>query len=350
MLARHIRNQHYVRPYYARQHSHLGEAKEHFLSLPKHCRVKRIHNMSTNLDTHTDYFTDFFGLNKARSTNDRPDPTSLCLDATADDWLDSLRDHNELEEYTTSQIREQLDNSLYVGQRLSPTDLQGDLLESRLGTRVIWEKLNRYHVYEREAVLQEVCGTPGTTDGVISRARAGFEVLNTTKLMFIDVDYDPGSKLPRKEQLASIIEKARLWAEENDWGIRVYRTHSGARLMVVHSVAEEVGEAFDRVCSAVGADPIFQELCHIQGCYRARLTPKPERCGIVDPKFYFPFVNAREEEYFDGWLEAYSEDSRNFATCHLVATVGHGAIHPELQQLIAVHDAITKATTNLPLR
>ena len=55
---------------------------------------------------------------------------------------------------------------------------------------------------------------------------------------------------------------------------------------------------------ALGADPAFLHLCRIQGSFRARLTPKPWRCGQANPPGSFP----REPEAqaaFAEWLAQY---------------------------------------------
>lgn len=43
------------------------------------------------------------------------------------------------------------------------------------------KKINRYGVYEREFIIKEVRSDRGDLEGVITRARDGFEVLNTSK-------------------------------------------------------------------------------------------------------------------------------------------------------------------------
>ncbi len=112
-------------------------------------------------------------------------------------------------------------------------------------------------------------------------------------MMFVDMDFDLESDVPVQEQTAASGERAAQWAHENGWSVRIYRTHSGPRLMATDPAPEAVDEKFDAVCTAVGADPLYQELCHIQACFRARLTPKPERCGIEQPKYVFPFSTTK---------------------------------------------------------
>jgi hypothetical protein len=63
------------------------------------------------------------------------------------------------------------------------------------------------------------------------------------------------------------------------------------------------------------ADPDYVRLCAVQECYRARLTPKPWRCG----------------------------DGPNHV-CELVCGSDSGFVHPDLTEQLAVHDELTLPT------
>jgi hypothetical protein len=41
----------------------------------------------------------------------------------------------------------------------------------------------------------------------------------------------------------------------------------------------------------------------------ARLTPKPERFGVIEPGHTLPFLSGTEERYFEQWLEVYCAES-----------------------------------------
>ena len=79
----------------------------------------------------------------------------------------------------------------------------------------------------------------------------------------------------------SAIAKVENWTRNNpDWGWRIYRTRAGLRLLATHALFDPEAAASDGVFDALGADPLYRQLCKTQKCYRARLTPKPWRCGI----------------------------------------------------------------------
>ncbi len=245
----------------------------------------------------------------------------------------------QIEESTLALVESQLQTALYIG----TSELNGNTasIQARRGTDNIRERLNRYHIYEREQITGEASG-----GSVITRAEAGFEVLNTPQLMFVDVDFElflPAMKPvpPIEDQTAALLGKVSAWVADKpdeQWNIRVYRTGAGCRLMVTHRAFDVADATFDALCVAVGADELFRELCHIQQCFRARLTPKPIRCMLGSGHPSCPFINDFEEEQFDNWLKRYTIAADQYATCHLVKSIGSGYIHPELQILVDLHD------------
>jgi len=106
----------------------------------------------------------------------------------------------------------------------------------------------------------------------------------------------------------------------------------------------ECNAAFD----AVGADPLYRKLCEHQQSFRARLTPKPWRCGVRTPPARWPFQDAKAEQAFEKWSGRYATVSATRATCRLLSA-GNGAMHPSLQPIVELHDTLTRATSDLPL-
>ena len=274
----------------------------------------------------------------------------LYCGATNNDELDTLLNCDPFHEYDDWEMQTQIDNSLYVGDASDAEIPYSPTLESRIGTDAIREKPTRYEIHEREPivrVLRDASG--GALDAVITRSSDGFEVLVTTKMMFVNIDFDKDLNIGVEEQEGIVKERASAWALRNDWGIRIYRTHSGHRLMVTNPAFDSVGDLFDGICDAVGASLLFQKLCHVQEYFRARLTPKPARCGMEQPPSSFPFYNTEEEAYFKGWLAAYKEESSEYATCRFEGSVGVDVIDPNLESLIRLHDEATGANSSLPL-
>ena len=220
--------------------------------------------------------------------------------------------------------------------------------------RAGFEALGRYGYGERalrEPVLQALPGA------AVTRNSYGCEVLNTERLMFVDIDlaepYRPGlieRWLGRKatDPEGEALARVEGWLARNrDWGFRVYRTKSGLRLMAAHAPVEAADG--DSVMSALGADPLYLRLCRAQKSYRARLTPKPWRCGLRAPGVEWPFADLRAEGRFREWQREYDEKSPRFATCRFVRVLGNTSVDAKLEPLLALHDERTRARSELAL-
>ena len=221
----------------------------------------------------------------------------------------------------------------------------------------------------REPVLRTLDGTNSECAAVITRTAYGSEVLNTERLMFVDIDL-PALKA-RAGLLASLLRlfrggsaetapaptpteakltNLRQWQSSNpSWAFRVYRTHSGLRYIVTSDWQEPLADSTHTVLSSLGCDTRYQQLCKVQKSFRARLTPKPWRCGCDNPPVRFPYEGNRQEALMQRWLAGYQQSSAGFATCQFLATVGTAPASSTMAPLIAEHDKQTKATSALPL-
>jgi len=63
----------------------------------------------------------------------------------------------------------------------------------------------------------------------------------------------------------------------------------------------------EKLMTQLDADPPFVRLCRAQESFRARLTPKPWRCGCERPAVRFPREHAHDEERFSEWLQRYDK-------------------------------------------
>jgi hypothetical protein len=224
---------------------------------------------------------------------------------------------------------------------------------------------------QREQVLRRIPADSGGAESVITRNSYGCLVLNTAQIMFVDVD------LPQAEPVAGagswlgrffgrakptappalgpdamktelLARAAKALQRQPDWGWRVYRTRAGYRLLATHELFEPAGLA-EQVFEELGADPLYRQLCRIQKCYRARLTPKPWRCGMGQPESTWPWPNAKMEEAFNRWNTRYLAACEGRATCELIATLGNPEVHAAIQPIVALHDETTRALSKLPL-
>ena len=222
----------------------------------------------------------------------------------------------------------------------------------------------------REPVLRTLEHAGEECAAVITRTAYGSEVLNTERLMFIDVDlplphetavgffaglnrllrgesFAPTTRLATTETCLSILTQ---WQARNpSWTFRVYRTHSGLRYIVSSKWHDPLDDLTHKVLTALGCDARYQQLCKVQKSFRARLTPKPFRCGCDNPPVSFPYDGAERETLMSRWITSYQQTASRFATCQFLSDIGTGAPSSAIAALIAEHDAQTKAASGLPL-
>lgn len=203
----------------------------------------------------------------------------------------------------------------------------------------------------REQVLHEF----PASGSAVTRNGYGCLVLNTTTALFADVDE---SQAPPAGFFASLFGKkeddfetktlaeAHEWtAAHPTWGLRVYRTKAGIRLLATHQPLPPEKSACEGLFTHFNVDWLYQKLCTNQQCYRARLTPKPWRCGADRLKAAWPWLKEGDEAAFQEWEQAYLAAAKDYATCRFLGHVGRQEIHPALQELVTFHDEATGATS-----
>jgi hypothetical protein len=223
----------------------------------------------------------------------------------------------------------------------------------------------------REEVLQEIHGNHGELEAALTRNAYGSEVLNAARLLFIDVDlpgpsaaavalnlvgrlgralFGSGGAAAPPDPAAAAHAKRRQWLEEHpQWGMRVYRTHSGLRYLVTNALFEPGGTDSEAAMQFLGCDPAYLQLCRSQKSFRARLTPKPWRCGVSRPDGRFPWESAAEEEQMRSWTAKYMEACQSWSSCSLLEVCGSRQVHPALVPLVKLHDERSGAESSLPL-
>ena len=214
----------------------------------------------------------------------------------------------------------------------------------------------RQHYYHdgrmpmREAIVSETFGDDGQAIAIVTRNAYGALVLNTSRVMFVDVDRKEKPVL--KGLLSRLFGRKSDGAETQDelarlgevasvrpgWSQRVYATPNGYRVLVTHALFDPAGEEAARAFEDMGADPLYTRLCLHQECFRARLTPKPWRIGMHAPTVRYPWTDEHAEEAFRAWLAAYESRCQGHAACELVEVMGSDAVHPEAQRVIDLHD------------
>lgn len=217
----------------------------------------------------------------------------------------------------------------------------------------------------REEVLRQIRDADGVLTAAVTRNAYGAEVLNAASALFIDVDLPPprtGSWLkrlftrppppagPDPAAEAAALAKLTAWVSGHaGWSLRVYRTAAGLRALATHAPADPSSDAVQATLTALDCDPRYIRLCRVQGCFRARLTPKPWRCGVGKPPGAWPWADAAAESAFRRWEQRYRAACAGRATCARIATLGSELVHPDLVPLVELHDQATGAASALPL-
>ena len=155
-------------------------------------------------------------------------------------------------------------------------------------------------------------------------------------------------RIARQGGAAAIVE-ARLrafLAAHPDWALRVYETPRGLRLLATHATFEATAPEVAAFFEAVGADPVYRRMCERQRCFRARLTAKPWRIGMPGrlrprPGVWPVAEDARPRR--DAWIADYERRAADYAACRFREALGSGVEAPALREVIALHDAATRA-------
>ena len=215
------------------------------------------------------------------------------------------------------------------------------------------QRLNRY-AYGSRPIREEVVDviSKGAAElGLITRNAYGALVLNAARAMFVDIDFKPATagaslsgalrglvgKPPAPE--AAYLPAIEQWVRRSPGlGARVYRTAAGLRCLVTSDTFDPAHPATLDLMQSLGGDPLYITLCRQQESFRARLTPKPWRCGATQPPSRFPWISPGQESAYRQWEAAYGRAAGGFAVCRLVGTYGDARLHPEIEPIVALHD------------
>lgn len=217
----------------------------------------------------------------------------------------------------------------------------------------------------REETLHEVVDADGDLAAVVSRNRYGADVLGTDRLLIADVDVARVGAVPssfrklfgrRKGATADDGPKAQALRVIQDFaaahptlGVRAYETFGGFRVIVTGARLEPRSPEAVALFEQLGTDRIYVHLCRKYNTCRARLSPKPWRCGLRAPKHSWPPRSADESAAAARWLSEYQAATTGYATCRPAGSFGP-APGPLEAQLIELHDRATRiGESGLPL-
>jgi len=218
-----------------------------------------------------------------------------------------------------------------------------------------------HYLYGNRPLREEIIEEIRTIDheAIITRNSYGSLVLNTSHVLFVDIDLpvteEGGGMLkklfgkkpadPAMERLPALRESLM----RTGGSFRFYRTAAGFRILGTDPMHVPDAAETEDLMKSLGADPSFVHLCRIQKSFRARLTPKPWRCGIHIPPGSFPREEIREQTEFEQWLSSYERNCASHATCRFIEEIGRGRVQPEAAEIVRIHDSKTRISEPLPL-
>jgi hypothetical protein len=243
----------------------------------------------------------------------------------------------------------------YGGSNLSSEEARARAKEKaeKIKRKIQGEKhlFDEYEVEIREEILRLI-----DDHSAITRNRYGAQVLNAEKLLILDIDkpksiggglaglFRKKDTRPPKEQIFDAVRQLAAAPKYREYGFRIYETFQGARVIVVGREFEARNRETMDIMREFHCDQLYMAICQKQGCFRARLTPKPYRMNMRRYKVQFP--REGEDTEFREWLEDYERESRSFNVCRLIEQVGAKHVPSEV---IQIHDEITGVHFRQPL-
>ena len=225
------------------------------------------------------------------------------------------------------------------------------------------EQLDHYGYADRplrEEVRQSVTNRQGKEVAVVTRNAYGALVLNAAQAMFIDIDFSDkpaGGGLkrlfggpPALDPVTQQVQRVEAWAAQHpDLGLNIYRTFGGLRCLVINWPFDPSRPEALGILQDLKSDPLYIRLCQAQECFRARLTPKPWRCGISGRPPRYPFQSSELEAQARDWEQQYDAVASAFTVCRLLKQVGPADVHPDVEPVLRLHDQMSCSLGNLPL-
>ncbi len=138
------------------------------------------------------------------------------------------------------------------------------------------------------------------------------------------------------------LESVKAWGQQHaDHSFRVYRTRAGLRVLFTDRLYEPKSEETSRILDELGSDRLYRRLTSNQECFRARLTPKPWRCGCDRPPNRYPWPDDASERLYRDWERRYTKAGENYGVCELLEVCGNAAPDNEIVTILETHDRLT---------
>lgn len=139
--------------------------------------------------------------------------------------------------------------------------------------------------------------------------------------------------------------------EHPDWGLRVYETPKGLRVIVTHARFAPGDAGVRQLFDRLQVDPLYAMLCDRQQCFRARVTGKPwrmELSALPTSLRHWP-LPAQAMAQRQQWTRLYDGKAERYAACRFVLQLGPTLACPEAQAFVQWHDQAGQAQSTLPL-
>ena len=203
------------------------------------------------------------------------------------------------------------------------------------------------------AALAVIAQQPAVWDmrmliGVIAAAALGLLCLRRWQHWARDRSAGAKAQPPRQTALADIQNLAQ---QHPDWGLRVYETPKGLRVIVTHATFHAQAPEVKTLFEGLRVDPLYAMLCERQQCFRARVSAKPWRMkmsGLSTQERGWP-LDAQRLPARQQWVSDYEQTAAKFAACRFVMQLGNPASCAEAGEFVAWHDAASRAQSELPL-
>ena len=140
-------------------------------------------------------------------------------------------------------------------------------------------------------------------------------------------------------------------ASHPDWGLRVYETPKGLRVIVTHAAFSPSSPEVQALFQQLEVDPLYAMLCHQQQCFRARVSGKPWRMGLnglstQERRWPQPEASRAARQQ---WVSDYEARSAQFAACRYIDQLGATTLCSAAQTFVLWHDESSKAHSALAL-
>ncbi|MFG5779678.1 hypothetical protein ACFIQF_21685 [Comamonas sp. J-3] len=143
------------------------------------------------------------------------------------------------------------------------------------------------------------------------------------------------------EMERAALERITTFSQQHpDWGLRLYKTPKGLRVIVTHRPMRFDDADVKALFAALQVDPLYARLCKRQQCFRARVTGKPWRMGMNGPSEQARRWPVKEKHAAERqrWNQQYDARAQQYSACQFVSQLGVQSITAEVQPLVTWHD------------